>query len=146
MNFINYSLRQAIAKFLDIQARFIKAVERWSNCYFVRFVFGSPRFVSLKVVEPLATAPEPPQPIVSRHVVLTRTAIRHYGRGIFQSSVANSRGLFLLDIDTGKKCWVQNPRCDLYDPMKDDAIEVIVYPNGTHTLRTRTVAVAQGVA
>ncbi len=47
------SIYPQIARLLNKTINLIKCVEEWTNCYFVRFVFGSPKFVSKNLIKPI---------------------------------------------------------------------------------------------
>ncbi|MDJ0579044.1 hypothetical protein [Crocosphaera sp.] len=46
---LHLSLKRLVARFLKIAQDAIAEVHEWGNCFFVKFVKGSPRFVTKKI-------------------------------------------------------------------------------------------------
>ncbi|WP_036489711.1 hypothetical protein [Myxosarcina sp. GI1] len=110
-----------IAQHLNCAPCDLKSVEEWHNCFFVRFVLGSPRFVSKRVVkpEPAVTVAIPvfankdsrkhrvqplPKPEFETYQVMARTAIRHGWLG------SENRGLKVKNLSTKEITWINNYR------------------------------------
>jgi hypothetical protein len=122
-------LNSQIAWAIRVPPNRIRTVEEWANCYFVKFIFGSPKFISKKLIKPVLPAKRMIEPPVERIKcqVIARTALRQaYLHGVW-AKTDNSRGLLVRELDTKEQYWINNYRCDRFDPGKGD---LIVYVAG----------------
>ncbi len=120
------SIYPQIARLLNKTINLIKCVEEWTNCYFVRFVFGSPKFVSKNLIKPIFYENMTAEIEKTNCRVIARTDVRRARVAGIYANEANSRGLLVQELDSKEEYWVNNWRVDRFDPDKGDLIVCVV--------------------